>query len=51
MVTGAGLEIQKHAFCSFFWAVWHALLWKCNVDYDFAIIQRSIIGPTHGMQF
>jgi len=34
MLTDAGLQVQKHAFYGFYWAIWHALVWKCNIDFD-----------------
>lgn len=34
LVEDAGLIIEKRAFLSFFWAVWHAIVWKCNIDFD-----------------
>ncbi|HET8871231.1 MAG TPA: class I SAM-dependent methyltransferase [Aquabacterium sp.] len=34
LVSEAGLEIEQHEFCGFYWAVWHAMIWKCGVDYD-----------------
>jgi 2-polyprenyl-3-methyl-5-hydroxy-6-metoxy-1,4-benzoquinol methylase len=34
LATNAGLQIEKHAFYGFYWAVWHALVWKCNIDFD-----------------
>lgn len=34
LVKDAGLEIEKHCYFSFFWAVWHAIVWKCGIDYD-----------------
>jgi SAM-dependent methyltransferase len=34
MVTDAGLRVDKHAFYGFYWAIWHALVWKCNIDFD-----------------
>lgn len=34
LVNNAGLEIEKHSYFSFFWAVWHAIVWQCGIDYD-----------------
>lgn len=34
LATDAGLRVQKHAFYGFYWAIWHALVWKCNIDFD-----------------
>lgn len=34
LVEAAGLVVEKHEFYSFYWAVWHAMIWKCDVDYD-----------------
>lgn len=34
LVEQAGLQIQTHEFVGFYWAVWHAMIWKCGADYD-----------------
>jgi hypothetical protein len=34
MVTAAGLQVETHSFYSFYWAVWNAIVWKCNIDFD-----------------
>ncbi len=34
LVTGAGLAIESRVFYGFFWAMYHALIWSCNVDFD-----------------
>jgi 2-polyprenyl-3-methyl-5-hydroxy-6-metoxy-1,4-benzoquinol methylase len=34
IATQAGLQIQKHVFYSFYWAVWHVLVWRCNIAYE-----------------
>lgn len=34
LVEQAGLQVQTHEFVGFYWAVWHALIWKCGADYD-----------------
>lgn len=34
LVEQSGLIIEKHEFVGFYWAVWHAMLWKCGADYD-----------------
>jgi ubiquinone/menaquinone biosynthesis C-methylase UbiE len=34
MVAEAGLEIREQAQYGFFWAIWWALFWSCNVDLD-----------------
>ena len=31
IVTDAGLTVTKHSFYSFYWTVWNALFWQCNV--------------------
>ncbi len=33
MVSDAGLTIEAHAYYSFYWAVWNAIVWKCNIDF------------------
>jgi 2-polyprenyl-3-methyl-5-hydroxy-6-metoxy-1,4-benzoquinol methylase len=34
LATDAGLRVQKHAFYGFYWAIWHTLVWKCDIDFD-----------------
>lgn len=34
LVESSGLKIESHEFCGFYWAVWHAMIWKCGIDYD-----------------
>lgn len=34
LVEQAGLQVQRHEFYGFYWAVWHALIWKCGADFD-----------------
>ncbi len=34
LVIDAGLIIERHEPFSFYWAVWHAIIWKCGVDYE-----------------
>jgi SAM-dependent methyltransferase len=34
MVTGAGLVIREQTQYGFFWSIWWALFWSCNVDLD-----------------
>lgn len=34
MVTRAGLTIQEHTQYGFFWSIWWALFWGCEVDLD-----------------
>lgn len=34
LVSASGLQIEKHALFSFYWALWHAMLWTAAVDYD-----------------
>lgn len=33
MVAEAGLTIEAHSYYSFYWAVWNAIVWKCNIDF------------------
>lgn len=34
MVTRAGLVIEEHTQYGFFWSIWWALFWACQVDLD-----------------
>lgn len=34
MVSGAGLIIEEHTQYGFFWSIWWALFWACEVDLD-----------------
>jgi len=34
MIAAAGLRVESHAYYSFYWAVWNAIVWKCNIDFD-----------------
>jgi SAM-dependent methyltransferase len=34
LVSGAGLVVHSHLYYGFFWAMYHALVWPCNVDFD-----------------
>lgn len=34
LVKSSGLIIERHEYFSFYWAVWHALVWTSATDYD-----------------
>jgi SAM-dependent methyltransferase len=34
MVVRAGLVVEEHTQCGFFWAIWWGLFWACKVDLD-----------------
>jgi hypothetical protein len=34
LATAAGLVVQKRSFYGFYWSVWNAIVWQCNVDFD-----------------
>jgi SAM-dependent methyltransferase len=32
MVTDAGLVVERHEYCGFYWSVWWLFFWICKVD-------------------
>jgi SAM-dependent methyltransferase len=34
MVTDAGLVVEQHRYVGFYWALWFAFFWICNVDFS-----------------
>ncbi|SDR62394.1 Methyltransferase domain-containing protein [Rhizobiales bacterium GAS191] len=33
LVTSAGLVVERHGYSSFYWALWFAFFWACEVDF------------------